>query len=57
VHRVFGFAPAKMPTKLVHLSSITGPREPAPLPVRFRYVHPSSLRPSHPMALQLQMPR
>ena len=54
VHRVFGFAPAKMPTKLTHLTHLTGPREPAPLPVRFRYVHPSSLRPSHPLALQLQ---
>jgi hypothetical protein len=46
-----------MPTKLMHLTQFTGPREPEPLPVRFRYVHPSSLRPSHPLALQLQMPR
>ena len=33
VHRVFGFAPAKMQTKIAFLSSM---QEPAPLPVRFR---------------------
>ncbi len=32
VHRMFGFAPARMPTKLAHLRR---DREPAPLPVRF----------------------
>ncbi len=32
VHRMFGFAPAKMPTKLAHLRP---GREPRPLPVRF----------------------
>lgn len=34
VHRVFGFAPAKMPTKLDYLDPH---RPPPPLPVRFRY--------------------
>jgi NADH dehydrogenase len=33
VHRVFGFAPARMPTKLAHLDPN---RESPPLPVRFR---------------------
>jgi hypothetical protein len=33
VHRVFGFAPAKMPTKLAYLTH----REPPPLPVRYRW--------------------
>lgn len=32
VHRMFGFAPARMPTKLAHLRP---DREPPPLPVRF----------------------
>lgn len=35
VHRVFGFAPAKMHTKLDYLNPN---REPAPLPVRFRTI-------------------
>lgn len=38
VHRVFGFAPAKMPAKLAHL---TPSPEPDPLPVRFRQTSPS----------------
>jgi NADH dehydrogenase len=53
VHRVFGFAPAKMPTKLAHL----GPQEPPPLPVRFRPRSPRETRfmgtSSNSRALQL----
>ncbi len=39
VHRVFGFAPAKMPTKLAYLA--VGQESP-PLPVRFRQHGPTS---------------
>ena len=39
VHRVFGFAPAKMPTKLAYLTP-TGERP--PLPVRFRHSGPTN---------------
>jgi len=47
VHRVFGFAPAKMPTKLAYLTP-TGERP--PLPVRFRYSGPTN-----PTKLTLRM--
>jgi NADH dehydrogenase len=45
VHRVFGFAPAKMSTKLAFLDSRV---ESAPLPVRFRHAAPLPVAASGP---------